>query len=197
MAHLVTCEYPKCSCKYSRKLGFHIILKIISGNDEKIWPNFKVCNYTFNFMAMPCLLWLIVLWHLSMATRLFLVACVYCNYKWVANSIIDFQISFSVICVINISWEPFGLVGITCGVVSTCFFLGLSSVYHCGVTNWDKSNFSVANVITNLQWSWLEIENLDCLISVIKNWLNDTLMLVLMGLVSIRILLIFLAWSLL
>ncbi len=46
-------------------------------------------------MAMSCLLWLIVLWHLSKATKLFLIACVHYNYKWVANSILDFQISSS------------------------------------------------------------------------------------------------------
>jgi hypothetical protein len=29
---LVACDYPKCSHKCSRKLGFHIILRIIHGN---------------------------------------------------------------------------------------------------------------------------------------------------------------------
>ncbi len=28
MAHLVACDYPKCSCK----LRFHVILRIIHGN---------------------------------------------------------------------------------------------------------------------------------------------------------------------
>ncbi len=32
MAHLVACNYPKCSCKCNHKLGFHIILRIIHGN---------------------------------------------------------------------------------------------------------------------------------------------------------------------
>jgi hypothetical protein len=64
--------------------------------DEKLWPNRKVCDYTFNFMAMSCLLQLIILWHLSKATRLFLIACVHYNYKRVTNSIIGFQISSSV-----------------------------------------------------------------------------------------------------
>jgi hypothetical protein len=63
--------------------------------DENFWPSCKVCDYTFNFMAMSCLLQLIVLWHLSKTTRLFLIACVHDNYKWVTNLVIDFQISFS------------------------------------------------------------------------------------------------------
>jgi hypothetical protein len=49
--------------------------------DEKFWPSHKVCDYTFNFKAMPCLLQLTILWHLSKATRLFLVACVHYNYN--------------------------------------------------------------------------------------------------------------------
>jgi hypothetical protein len=48
-------------------------------------PSYKVCDYTFNFMAMSCLLWLIVLLHLSIPTRLFLVACVHYDYKWITN----------------------------------------------------------------------------------------------------------------
>ncbi len=32
MAHLVACDYPKCSYK----LGFHVIQKIIHGNERKI-----------------------------------------------------------------------------------------------------------------------------------------------------------------
>jgi hypothetical protein len=67
--------------------------------DDKFWPNRKVCNYIFNFMAMSHLLQLIVLWHLSKASRLVLVACVHYNYKWVANSIVHFQISSS-------DWSP-------------------------------------------------------------------------------------------
>jgi hypothetical protein len=65
--------------------------------DEKLWHSFKVCDYTFNFMAMSCLLQFIILWHLSKVTILFLVvvlvACVHYNYKWVANLVVDFQIS--------------------------------------------------------------------------------------------------------
>jgi hypothetical protein len=63
--------------------------------DEKFWLSHKVCDYTFNFMAMSYLLQLTILWHLFKATRLFLVACVHYNYKWVANLIFDFQFSFS------------------------------------------------------------------------------------------------------
>jgi hypothetical protein len=59
--------------------------------DEKFFPSCKVCDYIFNFMAMPCLLQLIVLWHLSKATKLFLVTCVHYNYQWVINLVIDFQ----------------------------------------------------------------------------------------------------------
>jgi hypothetical protein len=33
--------------------------------------------------------------------------------------------------------------------------------------------FNVVRVITNLQCSKLEIDNLDCLILVVKNWFND------------------------
>ncbi len=33
MAHLVACDYPKYSCKCSCKLEFHVILKIIHGNE--------------------------------------------------------------------------------------------------------------------------------------------------------------------
>jgi hypothetical protein len=44
--------------------------------DEIFWPSRKVYDYIFNFMAMSYLLRLIVLWHLSKATRLFLVTCV-------------------------------------------------------------------------------------------------------------------------
>ncbi len=62
---------------------------------EKLWPNHKVCEYTFNFIMMSCILQLTILWHLSKATRLFLVTCVHYNYKWVTNSIIDFQNSSS------------------------------------------------------------------------------------------------------
>jgi hypothetical protein len=77
--------------------------------DEKFWPNRKVCDYIFNFMAMSCLLWLVVLWHLSKAIRLFLISCVHYNYKWVANWIVDFQISSSgwsslKFPFVNISW---------------------------------------------------------------------------------------------
>jgi hypothetical protein len=64
--------------------------------DEKFWPGHKVCNYIFNVMTMSCLLQLIVLWHLSKVTMCFLVACVHYNYKGVANSIVDFQMSSSV-----------------------------------------------------------------------------------------------------
>jgi hypothetical protein len=63
--------------------------------DEKFWPNHKVCDYTFNFMAMSCFLQLTVLHHLSKATKLFLVTCVHYNYKLVANLVINFQISSS------------------------------------------------------------------------------------------------------
>ncbi len=63
--------------------------------DEKLWPSCKVCDYTFNFMAMSCFLRLTILWHLSKATRLFLVTCVHYNYKWVTNLVIDFQFSSS------------------------------------------------------------------------------------------------------
>jgi hypothetical protein len=63
--------------------------------DEKIWPSHKVCDYIFNFIAMSCLLWLTILWHLSKATMLVLVACVHYNYKWITNSIVHFQISSS------------------------------------------------------------------------------------------------------
>jgi len=64
--------------------------------DEKFLLSHKVYNYTFNFMAMSCLLQLIILWHLSKATRLFFVTCVHYNYKWITNSVIDFQIFSSV-----------------------------------------------------------------------------------------------------
>jgi len=33
--------------------------------DNKLWPTHKVCDYTFNFMAMSCPLQLTILWHLS------------------------------------------------------------------------------------------------------------------------------------
>jgi hypothetical protein len=49
--------------------------------DEIFWHNRKVCDYTFDLMAMSCLLQLIVLLHLFKTTRLFLVACVHYNYK--------------------------------------------------------------------------------------------------------------------
>jgi hypothetical protein len=48
-------------------------------------------------MAMPCLLRLTILWHLSKATRLLLVTCVHFNYKWITNLVVDFQISFNAI----------------------------------------------------------------------------------------------------
>jgi hypothetical protein len=95
MGHLVACNYPKCNHKCSYKLGFHIILRIIHDNGWKLWHNRKVGDHTFNFMAMSCLLQLTILWHLSKRTRLFLVTCVHYNYKWIANSIIDFQFSSS------------------------------------------------------------------------------------------------------
>jgi hypothetical protein len=49
--------------------------------NEIFWHSRKVYDYTFDFMAMSCLLLLTVLWHLSKAIRLFLVACVHYNYK--------------------------------------------------------------------------------------------------------------------
>jgi hypothetical protein len=49
--------------------------------DEKFWPSHKFCNYTFNFMAMSCLLRLTILWQLFLVARLFLIACVHNNYK--------------------------------------------------------------------------------------------------------------------
>ncbi len=97
MAHLVACDYPKCSRKCSHKLGFHVILRTSMAMDEKFFPSHKFCNYTFNFMAMSCLLRLIILWHLSSIARLFLITCVHNNYKWVANLVVDFQIPFSVL----------------------------------------------------------------------------------------------------
>ncbi len=63
--------------------------------NEIFWHSRKVYDYTFDFMAMSCLLLLTVLWHLSKAIRLFLVACVHYNYKWVTNSLVDFQILFN------------------------------------------------------------------------------------------------------
>jgi len=33
--------------------------------DEKFWPSCKVCDYTFNFMAMSSLLQLVVPLHLN------------------------------------------------------------------------------------------------------------------------------------
>jgi hypothetical protein len=46
--------------------------------DEKLWPNHKVCECTFKFQL---LLQLTILWHLSKATSLFIVACVHYDYK--------------------------------------------------------------------------------------------------------------------
>jgi hypothetical protein len=43
--------------------------------DENFWPSRKVCDYTFNFMAMSCLLQLIVLRHLFKTTKLYLITC--------------------------------------------------------------------------------------------------------------------------
>jgi hypothetical protein len=63
--------------------------------DEFFNPSCKVSNYTFNFMSISSLSWLTVLWHLSKTTKVFLVACVHYNYKWVTNSIFDFQVSSS------------------------------------------------------------------------------------------------------
>jgi len=37
--------------------------------DEKFQPSFKVYDRIFNFMTMSCLLWLIVLPHLSKVTK--------------------------------------------------------------------------------------------------------------------------------
>ncbi len=91
MAYLGTCDYTKYSSKCNHKLKFQVILRIIHNNVWEIMASHKVCNYIFNFIAMLCLLWLIVLWHLSKATRLFSIACVHYNYKWVTNSVIDFQ----------------------------------------------------------------------------------------------------------
>ncbi len=59
--------------------------------DENFRPSYKVCDYIFNLLAMLCLLQLIVLWHFSKATKLFLVTCVQYNYQWVINLVIDFQ----------------------------------------------------------------------------------------------------------
>jgi hypothetical protein len=48
-------------------------------------------------MAMSCLLRIIVLWHLSKATKLFLISCVHYNYKCVTNLVVDFQFFSTVI----------------------------------------------------------------------------------------------------
>jgi hypothetical protein len=61
--------------------------------DEKLWHSHKVYNYTSNFMATSRLLQLTILWHLSKATRIFLITCVHYNHKWITNSIIDYPIS--------------------------------------------------------------------------------------------------------
>jgi len=62
--------------------------------DEKIWSSGKVCNYIFNFMAMSCLVWLIILLHLSKVSKLVLVISVHYNYKWIVNPIVGFNICF-------------------------------------------------------------------------------------------------------
>jgi hypothetical protein len=49
--------------------------------DEIFWCSGKVYDYTFDFMAISCLLQLTILWHLFEATRVFLVAYVHYNYK--------------------------------------------------------------------------------------------------------------------
>jgi hypothetical protein len=91
--HLVACDYPKCShkCNFKLKVPHHI------KNQPWQWMKFfglviRFATYTFNFMAMSCLLQVTVLWHLSRAIKLFLITCVYYNYKRVANLVIDFQI---------------------------------------------------------------------------------------------------------
>ncbi len=56
MAHLVACDYFKCSCKCSHRFGVPRYTKSLMAMDEKLWPSCKVCHYTFNFMAMSCLL---------------------------------------------------------------------------------------------------------------------------------------------
>jgi hypothetical protein len=55
------------------QIGVPCHIKDYPSIDEKLWPSFKVCDYTLNFMAMSCLLQLTVLWQLSKATRFFLV----------------------------------------------------------------------------------------------------------------------------
>jgi len=54
-----------------------------------------IITFLTSWPCVSCLLQLIVLWHLSKATRVFLLACVHYNHKWIANLVIDFQISSS------------------------------------------------------------------------------------------------------
>jgi hypothetical protein len=94
--HLVACDYPKCSHKCSCKLKVPHHIK----NHPWQWMKLfglviRFATYTFNFMAMSCLLRLTTLRHLSKAIRLFLITCVHYNSKWIANLVVDFQIYFT------------------------------------------------------------------------------------------------------
>jgi hypothetical protein len=45
---------------------------------------------------VSCLLWLVVIWHLALATREILIANVHYDWKWATNLIVIFQISSNI-----------------------------------------------------------------------------------------------------
>jgi hypothetical protein len=101
--------------------------------DEIFWPNRKVCDYTFNFMAMSCLWWLTIFWYLSQTIRLFLLTCVHYNYKWIANPIVDFQFSFNVILIMLLTktqeWNRLVIFTSWCNLaLIDCFFKSMIGV---------------------------------------------------------------------
>jgi len=66
------------------------------------------------------------------------------------------------------------MVGKAWSHVSYSWFFGLSNLRHCRVTNWNKKNFFLADILTNLRRCHLQLENLENLIFVSKNLPNDS-----------------------
>ncbi len=52
MAYSVACDGPKCIANAVANWGSTSYYGTSTTMDKKLWPSCKVCDYTFNFMAM-------------------------------------------------------------------------------------------------------------------------------------------------
>lgn len=95
---------------------------------------------------------------------------VYCVKWWCDQIYLKEWIAVILLIMCATIWnlELVGLVGATCISIFACGFFGI-----VGSQIEIECIFNVVGVITNFQCSKLGINNLDCLILVIKNWPND------------------------